>query len=527
MWSDVRFIAAIPFASAVVAAVLCGYLWPKRRNPIGRWVLCLIAACGVWSFFYGLELIVPQLQAKVFAAQFQYVGIVFVAPSWCFAAVYASGLGRYLSGKRLAALSAIPVLTLIAAFTNSYHGMLWRDIWISTDGLPFLRFHYGWVFWLNNQYAWALLLCGTILLLRNAFAGQSLYRGQRVFMVLTILVPWVANAAYVLDAGPISGLDLTPFAFVVSALFLVLSVVRYRLSEVVPVAREFVLEHIDDCMFVLDMDGKVIDVNHAGLAILGADARSVVGYPANAVFAQVPALKRLTVCSDGITARFRQAVGDVPAMYAAHVTSVKTNYGMPLCRIITCWNITSEIAAAASLREREARYKDLFEESPIALWQEDFSEVRQFVERLRASGVTDIERHFVGRPEAVVECARLVKVLDVNRAALVQHGASDKKELLDSLPALFTEQTLLVFRDEVVALSEGKTVFSAESERKSLTGKVFWVAVNVRVLPGHEDTLGCVLVSNIDITKRKVAEDDLMRLGLQVRGLRGGKQTEN
>lgn len=526
MRSEVVFIAAVPFTVALVAVVLGSLIWPKRGNAVGRSVLCLIAACGIWGFFYGVEFLAPQLPVKVLAAQFQYVGIVFVAPSWCVAAVFSAGFGRYLTRARLAALMVIPVLTLAAAFTNAIHGLLWREIWISPDGLPILRFRYGPIFWINNQFAWLVLLFGTVLLMRNVLASQSLYTRQRVFMILTILVPWLANAAYVLDLGPIPGLDLTSFAFMISALFLTLSVFRYRLSDVVPVAREYVVEHIDDCLFVMDMDGRIIDVNHAGLELLGTIIHPVVGAPADEALAKFPALKRLTACADGMTARFRHTRDKQTTTYVAHITSVKTNLGMPLCRIVTCWDISSEIAAAAILREREARYKDLFEESPIALWQEDFSEVRAYFDELRASGVTDFERYFFSHPEAVEECARRVRVLDINRAALDQHGATHKEELLNNLSNVFTEQSLLVFRDELVAFANGATNFSAETEHKSLTGKIFWVTVNVRVLPGHEETLDCVLVSNIDITKRKLAEDDLVRFGLQISGIQSGRRAE-
>ncbi len=512
MWWETAVIAAIPFASSLLAVVLGRYIWQKRQKPIGRAVLCLVGACGVWSFFYGLELVLPSIQLKTLAAQCQYAGIVFVAPSWCIASLYSAGLGRYLSRPRIAALIAIPVVTLLAAATNAFHGMLWKRIWIAPDGLPLLRFEYGPLFWINNQYAWLLLLVGTVLLLRNVLSRQSLYVGQRVFMVLTIVVPWLANAAYILDSGPIPGLDLTPFAFVVSALFLFLGLFRYRISEVVPVAREYVVENSDECLFVLNADGTIIDMNHAALELLGAIPIHAIGKTTGEAFATIPALKRISVCADGVTARFKLERSNERSTYVAHVTTIRSKYGMPICRIITCWNISSEIAAATALREHAERYKELFDESPIALWQEDFSEVRRYFEKLRESGVTDFDRYFLDNPDEIEKCARAVKLLDVNRAAIVQHGASNKEELLENLSRIFTPQALDVFRKELSALADGQTTFSAEAEHRSLAGDVFWVSVNVRVLPGHEELLDCVLVSNIDITTRKIAEDEGLRL---------------
>lgn len=514
---DLVLIASIPFASAFFAAVLLWHVWRKHQKPIGKSIIALLSACGIWAFFYGLELTLPQFQMKVIAAQCQYAGIVFVAPSWCCAAIYSAGLGRHLTRRRLAAMLVIPLVTLVAAVTNPLHGMLWREISIRSEKLPVLHFQYGPLFWINNQFAWLLLFCGTILLLRNVLAGQALYIGQRVLMVLTILAPWLANAAYVFDFGPISGLDLTPFAFVVSGFFLYFGIFRYRISDVVPIARQYVLEHIDDCLFVLDTDSTVIDINHAGEALLGIESGKVIGLHAHKVFAAVPALKRLSVCADGMTARFRVMREKTATTHVAHITSVNSSYGLPLCRIITSWNITTDVEQAESLRESEARYKDLFDESPIALWQEDFSEVRHFLDDLKDAGVKDFERYFIDNPSAVEECARRVIILDVNRCALAQHGAKSKQELLDRLSDVFTKESFAVFRKELAALAEGQTNFSAEAEHKSVTGEVFWVSVHVRVLPGYEESLGCVLVSNINITKEKRAEAERIQLEQQVK----------
>ena len=55
--------------------------------------------------------------------------------------------------------------------------------------------------------------------------------------------------------------------------------------------------------------------------------------------------------------------------------------------------------------EEGLRYRDLFENSPIGLWEEDFSAVREYIDRLRAEGIEDYERYFSDRPEALAECA--------------------------------------------------------------------------------------------------------------------------
>ena len=59
--------------------------------------------------------------------------------------------------------------------------------------------------------------------------------------------------------------------------------------------------------------------------------------------------------------------------------------------------------------------KEGFESSPVALWEEDFSRVKQRLEVLRAEGHTDLAAYIDAHPELVGECAALIRVIDVNR----------------------------------------------------------------------------------------------------------------
>ncbi|MEJ2621696.1 MAG: PAS domain-containing protein, partial [Candidatus Thiodiazotropha sp.] len=91
--------------------------------------------------------------------------------------------------------------------------------------------------------------------------------------------------------------------------------------------------------------------------------------------------------------------------------------------------------------ESESRYRTLFENSPVSIWEEDFSAVKTFFDQLRHEGVTDIEPYFDQHPEIVRQCADLAKIIDVNRAYLVLHGAASKEELLVGLANTFTPES--------------------------------------------------------------------------------------
>ena len=78
-----------------------------------------------------------------------------------------------------------------------------------------------------------------------------------------------------------------------------------------------------------------------------------------------------------------------------------------------------------SLRESEARYREIFENAPIALWVEDWSRVRVFIDRLIDEGVEDFHAYFAENRGRVVAAYDLVEVLQTSKASLDLYGAME------------------------------------------------------------------------------------------------------
>jgi two-component system cell cycle sensor histidine kinase/response regulator CckA len=162
--------------------------------------------------------------------------------------------------------------------------------------------------------------------------------------------------------------------------------------------------------------------------------------------------------------------------------------------------------AEAALRASEARYRRLFEDSPMALWEEDGSAVKQKIDGWRAAGVPDLRAYLEEHPEAVVECVHALNVIDVSGASLALFRAQDREELLRRLDTVFTEEAFAVFRDEIVAFASGQTRFEDETILQTLTGEKRWVVISTSIAPGCEETWARVFVSIVDVTESRRAE---------------------
>jgi PAS domain S-box-containing protein len=163
------------------------------------------------------------------------------------------------------------------------------------------------------------------------------------------------------------------------------------------------------------------------------------------------------------------------------------------------------------LRIDEERYRALFENSPFPMWEEDFSRVKEYIDGLAAAGIEDLKSYLAQNREALTECVRRIKVLDVNRAARQFYGVEDKRELLGDLTHIFDDRAYEVFRDEIAALAGTSSMYQAEFQAHTLRGDERTVDMIVSLAPSPRQDWSRVIVYFFDITGRKRLEEQLQQ----------------
>lgn len=170
-------------------------------------------------------------------------------------------------------------------------------------------------------------------------------------------------------------------------------------------------------------------------------------------------------------------------------------------------NLKEEIGrrqlAMAHLRLSEERYKLLFEDSPISLWEEDFSTTKRKIDQLYKRGVNDIEGYIRANPEFVRECARSVKIININKATVLYMEAENKEQIMDNVAKVFTEESLQDFANELITFYKGLYLYETESEHITFKGNKLHVSVTVKIPNGYEKNWNKVIVSLIDVTDLK------------------------
>jgi diguanylate cyclase (GGDEF)-like protein len=151
-------------------------------------------------------------------------------------------------------------------------------------------------------------------------------------------------------------------------------------------------------------------------------------------------------------------------------------------------------------------FESLFEYAPISLWEEDYSNIKQFFDNLRANGIEDLDTYLDEHPEEINKNMARIKVVHVNRETLNMFGAESEKELLDNLDKIFRDEMRVHFRSELTALWHGEVSWSGDGVNYRLDGEPLHIRLHWRILPECESNWECVLVSIENISALKQAE---------------------
>lgn len=172
-------------------------------------------------------------------------------------------------------------------------------------------------------------------------------------------------------------------------------------------------------------------------------------------------------------------------------------------------DITKRKKAQEKLQESEERFRGLFEHAPISLWEEDWSEVKAYLDKLCTPGIGDLDAYFKKHPKKIGHCLSLVKLIDANNITLELFGARNKEELLGNLGDIIAEESWGVIRGLLIALKKGQTHYKHDEVLHTVSGEKINVTFYFDIFSGYEENWSKVLVSIVDITERKKAEKEL------------------
>jgi signal transduction histidine kinase len=180
-------------------------------------------------------------------------------------------------------------------------------------------------------------------------------------------------------------------------------------------------------------------------------------------------------------------------------------------------DLTKEIAARQEteryLRESERRYRELFDESPVAIWEEDWSAIKRMLDQLAQGGVKDWRGFFSSHRDQLKTAYDSARITEISLATVDLYGAADKEELASwSVTEFVIDEELDAFREIILSFLSGQMTVDIESKDTAFDKSEIFVRRRVVIPPRYRDDWSRVIYAIEDITKRAWAEEQLRQV---------------
>jgi len=324
-------------------------------------VVILLGAM-LYSGGYALELASTSLGAMRLWGALQWVGIVTLPTAvFGFALAY-SGHGYWWDRRKALLAAIVPAATLLLRWTNGWHHLVHATAVVDRSlGFALQRVTYGPAWWAAGAYHYALLAASLLLLLRMWARSFRLYWLQVGVLLLGMLGPWVANLFYILRLSPWPGLDLTPLGFGITALTIAWSLFGLHWLDIAPLVRTAVIQDLADAVIVVDVQGRVAELNPAAADLFATTVSAATGQAPEDVCGACPELVGRLKSGAATGAPVTLVRGNVQRAFDAHISPLCDRRGRIVGRSVVLRDITERFEAEAALLQSREHFRNLIE----------------------------------------------------------------------------------------------------------------------------------------------------------------------
>lgn len=258
------FLCLLLLISACVLIYIGNYAWKRDK----RYVTLSLVPIIIYSFGYGVEILCTSLEWVMFFVKIEYLGIAFLPAVWLLFVLQFLGYKDRINKYILRLLYVIPIIILIMVYTNDFHHLFYKEVYMNNDGLfPIVELVKGPWYWVNIVYTYMSMSIGLVIFIVTYFKVVSIIRKQILFLILAWIIPWISDIFYLLHLQQFN-IDLCPLAFSVSGMISSFAIFKFKLLKLTPIALEKVFYNMSDGVIILDYEDNIINFNNSSKEII-------------------------------------------------------------------------------------------------------------------------------------------------------------------------------------------------------------------------------------------------------------------
>jgi PAS domain S-box-containing protein len=305
-----------------VAAFVMSLMVFRRLGGAVRWFGFVMLGISFWAITYGFELASSTLEQMLFWIDLEYISISFLPAFWIVFIIKFIGKERWLTALNTTLIFIFPIITLLFVWTNKYHLLQYSNVYTDTTGpFPMLSITPGPWYYVHTAYFYVLLYWGVYLMISRFRKADLVFRRQNSTILIGAVMPWIINVAYLCGFRPLNNLDLTPYAFMITTLTIGFGLLRLKLFNILPIAREKIIEDMQEGVLVLDPSNRIIDVNSELKKNLSAYWPNLIGSDISTIFPGEKKLHEIINGRNNAKVQVKLNYGD-PRFFEVNVTSL-------------------------------------------------------------------------------------------------------------------------------------------------------------------------------------------------------------
>lgn len=254
----IPYIIAIPII--VVFAIL---LFRIKSSEDLKITSFLIVGCAVWASGYALEVMNVTLTGKIISDGILSFGESLIQILLLILTAKLAGFTRLLKKDMLILLNIKPVVIMILIFTNSFHGLLYKNWEVQPNGLLEVTSitDYGPIYWAWVGFDSIVGITTLIFLILILSGRQKFFRRQAAILLFSLIAIWASESLY-MYVFKILPNDYTPLVGSFCCILYGVLGYRYlRIGEIVPINYESIVESINESVIVINNKGIITFLN--------------------------------------------------------------------------------------------------------------------------------------------------------------------------------------------------------------------------------------------------------------------------
>lgn len=263
--------------SAIISGALSYYIARFSKSRGSFELSLMLAAAFWWAFCESMLTMSMNLDTKILWSKFSYFGSQTGPVLLLLFVVRYTNLQKLLrSAVYVALLFIIPAFSILIAFVDQWHFLLWPNIQLVTSSVGVTAlFEHGFWFYLEIIYSYLLIFFSFAILFNSIYRYPNYYNRATKIILISTIIPLIVHYAYVQNASLLNGIDPTPVSFSLMGILFSIAIVKLGFLDITPIAHESVMENMRIGVLLLDTKNRIIDLNTAAVEFLKIDKNAI------------------------------------------------------------------------------------------------------------------------------------------------------------------------------------------------------------------------------------------------------------